>query len=265
MSRDYRSFVGPRDLFDVVGATQFNVLTNLGLREHHFLLDIGCGSLRAGRLFIPYLLPGHYFGSEPNRWLVEEAIKNEIGQSLMAIKQPVFMFDGGFNIGQFGRRFDFILAQSIFTHASQSQIKKCLSEAKRAMHDSSIFVATYDKGRSDYAGEDWVYPGYVTYTPETMGRLIEEQGLSFEFLKLSWSFSDRHTWMAITTTGKLDRVRKLAEPLERESLEKELEFYKTRYSKLLQRPYVKLGKRAGRIVHGTLSKVRPRRRGKPKN
>jgi len=65
-SNNYRAYVGPVEKYDLVAANQFNLLTMLGLRENHFLLDVGCGSLRGGRLFIPYLLPHHYFGIEPN-------------------------------------------------------------------------------------------------------------------------------------------------------------------------------------------------------
>ena len=79
-SRHYRAYVGPPTDYDLVGAMQFNLLTNLGLREEHYLLDIGCGSLRAGKLLIPYLVPGRYFGIEPERWLIEEGIDNELGQ-----------------------------------------------------------------------------------------------------------------------------------------------------------------------------------------
>ena len=57
-SLDYREYVGTSERYDIGGAIQFNLLTTLGLREHHRLLDVGCGSLRAGRLFIPYLLKG---------------------------------------------------------------------------------------------------------------------------------------------------------------------------------------------------------------
>ena len=263
MSPNYRSFVGADDLFDVVGASQFDVLTNLGLREHHWLLDIGCGSLRAGRLFIPYLLPGHYFGIEPNRWLIEEAIIHEVGHSLIEIKRPVFNYDNNFSLSNLGRKFDFLLAQSIFTHASHSQITRCLSEASRVMHDSSVFVATFDKGQEDYSGKDWVYPGYVTYRPVTMERMIAEQGLTFKTLKLSWAFSDRHTWLAITKASNIEHLRDMAIALEQGSLEKQLEWYKERYSKLIKHPYVRLGMGASRLVRGSISGLRPRKNGKP--
>ncbi|MFP8873463.1 MAG: hypothetical protein VCB42_02780, partial [Myxococcota bacterium] len=68
-SEHYTAYVGPPRDYDSMGATQFRLLCTLGLREHHRLLDFGCGSLRAGRFLIPYLKPGHYHGVEPNRWL----------------------------------------------------------------------------------------------------------------------------------------------------------------------------------------------------
>ena len=88
-SHDYRAFVGPPENYDLVSAMQFNLLTLLGLKEHHFLLDVGCGSLRGGKLFIPYLVAEHYFGIEPEQWLIEEGLRHEIGDDIMDIKRPV--------------------------------------------------------------------------------------------------------------------------------------------------------------------------------
>ena len=70
-SHHYRAFVGLPQKYDLVAANQFCILTTLGLRENHKLLDIGCGSLRGGRLFIPYLLPNGYYGIEPEKWLID--------------------------------------------------------------------------------------------------------------------------------------------------------------------------------------------------
>src|SRR5207247_2074585 len=140
---DYRGFVGPADKYDLVGAMQFNLLTALGLREHHRLLDVGCGSLRGGRLFIPYLLPGHYFGIEPAQWLVREGFERELGQDMQRVKWPNFHHGNDFQLSVFGRSFDFIIAQSIFSHAATCQIRRCLSEAAKVMKPRAIFAATY--------------------------------------------------------------------------------------------------------------------------
>src|ERR1041385_3836368 len=88
----YRAYVGPPEDYDLIAAMTFNLLTTLGLRQHHSLLDVGCGSLRIGRLLIPYLNRGKYFGVEPNEWLIKEGIRRELGQSLVQIKCPTFLF-----------------------------------------------------------------------------------------------------------------------------------------------------------------------------
>ena len=76
----YRAYVGPPQDYDLIAAMTFNLLTTLGLRQHHSLLDVGCGSLRIGRLLIPYLNRGKYFGIEPAEWLVAEGIRQELGK-----------------------------------------------------------------------------------------------------------------------------------------------------------------------------------------
>src|SRR5579859_6587058 len=117
-AQEYRQHVGPADGYDRMSAMQFNLLTYLGLSEEHFLLDIGCGSLRAGRLFIPYLKPGHYFGIEPVEWLLQAGIDHEVGQSQIAIKRHSFDSNSEFRLSVFQRDFDFLMAQSIFSHTS---------------------------------------------------------------------------------------------------------------------------------------------------
>src|SRR5438128_10037359 len=84
----YRAYVGPPEDYDLIAAMTFNLLTTLGLRQHHSLLDVGCGSLRIGRLLIPCLNRGKYLGVEPCVWLVDQGIKRELGEALSEIKRP---------------------------------------------------------------------------------------------------------------------------------------------------------------------------------
>src|SRR6476620_10345865 len=56
----HRDYVG--GLWDEIGQLQFDFLVSNGLKPQHYLLDIACGSLRAGIHFIPYLETGHYLG-----------------------------------------------------------------------------------------------------------------------------------------------------------------------------------------------------------
>lgn len=191
--KDYRSAVGPSDKYDVIGALQFCVLIELGLREHHKLLDIGCGSLRGGRLFIPYLSKGCYFGLEPNSRLVRDGIKNELGGSILIVKAPQFLYNDTFGL-QFGdTAFDYILAQSIFSHADKGQIDKCLSEVKRVLEPEGKFVFTYFVGDKDYGGTGWMQCPDARYTERWMRQVVKEHGLSYE--RLDYEHPSGQAWV----------------------------------------------------------------------
>ena len=192
---DYRAFVGPEELYDVVGAMQFNLLTHLGLREEHYLLDVGCGSLRSGRLFIPYLLPGHYCGIEPEAWLIDAGIKCELGEEIQRVKLPRFSSEDEFTLSLFGQMFDFIIAHSIFSHASVGQIRRCLTEARTVMRPNSIFVATFVRGTECYDGDEWV--SCAPYTLEHMVEITRENGLDCQ--PIDWHHPTGQQWLFLTT------------------------------------------------------------------
>lgn len=202
--RHYRSYVGSPKKYDTMAAHQFNLLTSLGLRENHTLLDIGCGSLRGGRLFITYLLPNKYFGVEPEEWLLQDGIRKNLGEEMLRIKNPKFSNNREFKLGVFNQKFDYILAQSIFSHATQKQILTCLSEAKKVMKDSSVFVGTFYLGDTNNTSTEWVYPGHGTYTKDFMMSAAKENGLSCKFLK--YVHLNGQTWMAITNPENAQHI-----------------------------------------------------------
>jgi cyclopropane fatty-acyl-phospholipid synthase-like methyltransferase len=203
-SHHYRAFVGPPQKYDLVAANQFNLLTSLGLREHHYFLDIGCGSLRGGRLFIPYLLPHRYFGIEPEQWLLEEGINQNCGKDLIKIKAPQFTNDQNFTLTKFGQSFDFILAQSIFSHASVNQIKQCLFEAKKVMKENSIFAATFVQGEKNNDSNEWLYPKCGSYTPDFLLSLVVSEGLFGKIL--NWPHPNNQTWLVIVKNENKDNI-----------------------------------------------------------
>lgn len=196
----YTAYVGPPDQYDFMGATQFRLLTTLGLREHHSVLDFGCGSLRAGRLLIPYLLEGRYYGLEPNRWLIEDAIERELGQALIDLKRPTFLHHSDFSASAFGVSFDYILAQSIFSHAGRDLVSRCLADFRSCLNPTGLILATFVEpqllGKTEDSGESgWIYPDCVGYRPETVLAVIEDAGLVGR--ALPW-FHPRQTWFAMT-------------------------------------------------------------------
>ncbi len=190
----HRAYVGPMAEFDVGAARQFNLLTMLlGLREYHHLLEIGCGSLRAGRLLIPYLMPDRYCGLEPNAWLVEAGLAKETGQDLVACRRPLFRHTSDFALRPFERVFDYILAQSIFSHTSQAQMATCLREAKAVLAPEGLFAASFHEDEVDYEGDAWVYPESVAFTYATVERIADEAGLRCE--PLAWGNQNMQRWV----------------------------------------------------------------------
>jgi len=129
----YKAYVGPPRRFDFMGATQFALLFHMGLRDHHTVLDFGCGSLRLGRSLIPYLQAGGYFGIDPNKWLIEDGIENELGQDGIQLKRPRFAYNTDFDCSIFGEKFDYIIAQSIFTHCGPNHFETFLERAAQAL------------------------------------------------------------------------------------------------------------------------------------
>jgi SAM-dependent methyltransferase len=197
----YRAYVGPPEDYDLIAAMTFNLLTTLGLRQHHSLLDVGCGSLRIGRLLIPYLNRGRYFGVEPNEWLVKEGIKRELGEALLEIKRPTFFFsDSPEAITQAQVLFHFAVAQSIFSHCGLDLIKGWLSAISRSLAEEGALVATFLPGEEDSPTMGWVYPECVNYRPATIRQAAAEAGLRFELL--DWKHP-RQTW-ALFAAPKFD-------------------------------------------------------------
>ena len=195
----YRKFVTGESefpMYDLIGRSQFNLLLSSGLKRSDYLLDVGCGCLCGGKFCIRFLEPRHYYGIEPEEWLIERGIRLELGYGLFVAKKPVFDNDRHFTLTKFSKRFDFIVASSIFTHATQKQIARCFSEARRVMKPSSLFAATYLNGERNYNGNDWVYPGAVTYTSDRIMRLADEQGLRSELL--DWRHPTGDTWVRFT-------------------------------------------------------------------
>lgn len=193
-AKQYRAYVGPPQDFDLVAAMTFNLITTLGLRQHHKLLDIGCGSLRTGRLLIPYLNTGNYVGVEPNKWLVEEGIQRETGQDQILLKKCRFYYDSSLKGIPNGELFDFVIAQSIFSHCGPDLLENWLDEISNQLSFSGLLVATFIIGE-DCQTNGWFYPGCVSYTRETMNDFAKKAGLNFFIL--DWKHP-RQTWGLFT-------------------------------------------------------------------
>jgi SAM-dependent methyltransferase len=182
----------------------------LGLREHHTLLDIGCGSLCGGRLFIPYLLPDRYYGIEPQTWLVEDGIRFEVSKELELLKRPTFRYADDFSLTGFNTLFDFMLAQSVLTHVPQWQLDRCLSEAKLALRPEGMFAASfYCKDDEVYDGRDWLYPHFASYPFKFLVERARQHGLTV--FPLIWTNAFGHYWTVFAHDTNAERLKWLGD------------------------------------------------------
>jgi cyclopropane fatty-acyl-phospholipid synthase-like methyltransferase len=137
----HREFVGGK--WDEIGALQFAFLKEQGLRPEHRMVDIGCGCLRGGVHFVPYLDKGHYCGIDLNASLIEAGKKELLKNPANHGKEPVLRVTDRFDLAQFGVKFDYALAVSVFTHLYANHVGRCLVEVKNALAAEGEFFATF--------------------------------------------------------------------------------------------------------------------------
>ena len=155
-SKWHRQAVG--GAWEEIGLLQFEYLKRQGLRPEHYLLDVGCGSLRGGIHFARYLDAAHYHGIDINASLLEGG-RRELREAGLEHKRPQLAESKTFEVGLFRRQFDFALAQSLFTHLPFNHIVRCLIEMRKVMKPDGVFFATFFEAPSSGYLPTIAHPG----------------------------------------------------------------------------------------------------------
>lgn len=139
--------VGARALigghWDSIGQLQSDYLRQRGMLPQHTLLDLGCGCLRAGVKIVPWLNAGNYYGIDVSSALLDEGRK-ELIQLGLSDRVPIdnLRVTGDFDIEGFPR-FDFGIAQSVFTHLPLEYLPVCLKRLGPNFRGGGLFLATF--------------------------------------------------------------------------------------------------------------------------
>ena len=161
-----------------IGQLQFDYATGSGLKPDMRMLEIGCGNLRAGRLFIDYLDAGNYYGVDISPDILLAA-QDTIATYGLQAKLPHltlvndlrlhFLPDG---------TFDFVHAHSVFSHSPIEVIDECLAHVGRVLAPGGFFDFTFD--RTDGAEHHVLHEDFYYHT-QTLTALAATHGLQAEY------------------------------------------------------------------------------------
>ena len=139
------SLVGPMREWEKKREFQIRFLKHVGLKPEHYLMDIGCGTLRGGIPLIEYLQPGRYFGLESREAVLDEARK-ELQEHGLELKLPRLISSPSLTDLALEQHFNYIWAFSVLIHMTDEILDGCLLMVERHLHDSGAFYANVNIG-----------------------------------------------------------------------------------------------------------------------
>jgi ABC-type polysaccharide/polyol phosphate transport system ATPase subunit len=125
------------------GLWQFEFLRTHGVEPHHYVLNVGCGSLATAVHLVPFLKQGHFFGVERNYALLEAGIRMELPRAGIDPGRAHFLLSDTFDLGQIPDTFDFAFADSLFAYLPFTSVARCIVGVVRKLKPSGRFYATW--------------------------------------------------------------------------------------------------------------------------
>jgi len=168
-----------RDRWLALGQLQFDYLVGHGLQPHHRMLEIGCGNLRAGRLFVAHLDPQNYYGIDispdiliaAQDTLVSFGLQEKLPH-LTPVRDLTFAFlpDAAFDV---------VHAHSVFSHSPLAVIEECFAHVGRVLAPGGFFDFTFDRTDGE---EHQVLREDFYYRTETLVSLAADYRLEATFM-----------------------------------------------------------------------------------
>lgn len=130
-----------------IGRIQFDYLLKEGLNPEHKLLDLPCGSFRAGHLLINYLSEHNYYGIDGSKKNIDNGIKYVLTPAKLILKHPsvyvVKLCSEPVNFLDITKtKFDYIWCHALFDHIPHQTIKQLLADLSKIMLPQSYLYAT---------------------------------------------------------------------------------------------------------------------------
>jgi SAM-dependent methyltransferase len=138
----HREIIG--GLWDEMGALQLDFLISRGLQPEHSLLDLGCGAGRLAVRAVPYLARDRYYGLDLSASLLQAA-RHEIDAAGFGerLNERTFHATSDFRPHAEMPRFDYVIAQSLFTHLPLERFGAALDALRGHVKPGTRFYATF--------------------------------------------------------------------------------------------------------------------------
>jgi SAM-dependent methyltransferase len=101
-----------------------------GMTPDDHLLDIGCGSLRLGHMAVPFLKPGHYWGTDASLALMRHGRLHELPDP-DALPEDHLIQDADFAYPGIPDRITLAIAFGVFTHLPAPFLATALQNLRR--------------------------------------------------------------------------------------------------------------------------------------
>ena len=130
-----------------------------GMTPRDHLLDIGCGSLRLGHKAVPYLDPGHYWGTDASLALMRHGRLAELPEP-GRLPEDHLIEDATFAFPGIPDTITLALAFGVFTHLPHAALQTALTNLRRFPNLRSVLFTVF---LSDAQGSARQPDGVVTH------------------------------------------------------------------------------------------------------
>lgn len=131
-----------------------------GMTPEDHLLDIGCGALRLGHKAVPFLHPGHYWGTDASLALMRHGRLTELPDPA-ALPEDHLIEDARFAFPGLPDAITLAIAFGVFTHLPHADLATALTNLRRFPNLRALLFTVF---LSDSPGPTRQPDGVVTHS-----------------------------------------------------------------------------------------------------